>query len=257
VHDSFILFDEVAETCRLLTALGALGEFQQKLFSSLNQCGGGAERLNHGLCHKRRLARLWTRALEWFALAPWASRYFGFIGFSKQPSLATFMPIDFANARSIQPQTIGDKQQSRRHSAWISYKLRLLRAHAQITNFVGTHRQRNDIEALHQVHPMPQVSETPLTPVRLPPREKFRASGRMYCAVTFIKETPHHPLRLPIIVSQDFATANSTRVPRNILVGREVIGVKANDDETVSCDCDGVVASWGLMVPSRNQGFLR
>ena len=31
-------------------------------------------------------------------------------------------------------------QQRRRHSAWISRKLRLLRAHALITKIVGTHR---------------------------------------------------------------------------------------------------------------------
>ena len=33
-----------------------------------------------------------------------------------------------------------DKQQTRRHPAWISRKLRLLRAHALITKIVGTHR---------------------------------------------------------------------------------------------------------------------
>ena len=38
------------------------------------------------------------------------------------------------------PQTTDDKQQTRRHSAWISRKLRLLRAHALITKIVGTHR---------------------------------------------------------------------------------------------------------------------
>jgi hypothetical protein len=38
------------------------------------------------------------------------------------------------------PQTTDDKQQRRRHSAWISRKLRLLRAHALITKIVGTHR---------------------------------------------------------------------------------------------------------------------
>jgi hypothetical protein len=37
-------------------------------------------------------------------------------------------------------QTTDDKQQSRRQSAWISRKLRLLRAHALITKIVGTHR---------------------------------------------------------------------------------------------------------------------
>src|SRR4029077_18852771 len=38
------------------------------------------------------------------------------------------------------PQTTDDKQQRRRRSAWISRKLRLLRAHALITKIVGTHR---------------------------------------------------------------------------------------------------------------------
>jgi hypothetical protein len=38
------------------------------------------------------------------------------------------------------PQTTDDKPQRRRHSAWISRKLRLLRAHALITKIVGTHR---------------------------------------------------------------------------------------------------------------------
>ena len=38
------------------------------------------------------------------------------------------------------PQTTDDKQESRRRSAWISRKLRLLRAHALITKIVGTHR---------------------------------------------------------------------------------------------------------------------
>jgi hypothetical protein len=42
--------------------------------------------------------------------------------------------------RAIFPQTTDDKQQRRRHSAWISRKLRLLRAHALITKIVGTHR---------------------------------------------------------------------------------------------------------------------
>jgi hypothetical protein len=37
-------------------------------------------------------------------------------------------------------QTIDDKQQRRRQSAWISRKLRLLRAHALITKIVGRHR---------------------------------------------------------------------------------------------------------------------
>jgi hypothetical protein len=37
-------------------------------------------------------------------------------------------------------QTTDDKRQRRRHSAWISRKLRLLRAHALITKIVGTHR---------------------------------------------------------------------------------------------------------------------
>jgi hypothetical protein len=37
-------------------------------------------------------------------------------------------------------QTTEDKQERRRHSAWISRKLRLLRAHALITKIVGTHR---------------------------------------------------------------------------------------------------------------------
>ena len=36
------------------------------------------------------------------------------------------------------PQTTDDKQQRRRHSAWISRKLRLLRARALITKIVGT-----------------------------------------------------------------------------------------------------------------------
>jgi hypothetical protein len=35
--------------------------------------------------------------------------------------------------------TSDDEQQRRRHSAWISRKLRLLRAHALITKIVGTH----------------------------------------------------------------------------------------------------------------------
>jgi hypothetical protein len=38
------------------------------------------------------------------------------------------------------PQTTDDKQQIRRRSAWISRKLRLLRAHALITKIPGTHR---------------------------------------------------------------------------------------------------------------------
>ena len=38
------------------------------------------------------------------------------------------------------PQTTDDKQRSRRHSAWISRKLRLLRAHPLITKILGTHR---------------------------------------------------------------------------------------------------------------------
>jgi hypothetical protein len=38
------------------------------------------------------------------------------------------------------PQTTNDKKQMRRHSAWISRKLRLLRAHALITKIPGTHR---------------------------------------------------------------------------------------------------------------------
>jgi len=38
------------------------------------------------------------------------------------------------------PQTADDKPQRRRHSAWISRKLRLPRAHALITKIVGTHR---------------------------------------------------------------------------------------------------------------------
>jgi hypothetical protein len=38
------------------------------------------------------------------------------------------------------PLTTDDKQQNRRHSAWISRKLRLLRAHALITKITGTHR---------------------------------------------------------------------------------------------------------------------
>jgi hypothetical protein len=38
------------------------------------------------------------------------------------------------------PQTTDDKQQRRRHSAWISRKLRLLRSHALITKIGGTHR---------------------------------------------------------------------------------------------------------------------
>jgi len=40
------------------------------------------------------------------------------------------------------PQTTNDKEQVRRHSAWISRKLRLLRAHALITKIRGTHRYR-------------------------------------------------------------------------------------------------------------------
>ena len=47
-------------------------------------------------------------------------------------------PVGASN--SGQPQTTDDKQQRRRHSAWISRKLRLLRAHALITKIVGTHR---------------------------------------------------------------------------------------------------------------------
>ena len=42
--------------------------------------------------------------------------------------------------RAIFFQTTDDTQQRRRHSAWISRKLRLLRAHALITKIVGTHR---------------------------------------------------------------------------------------------------------------------
>ena len=38
------------------------------------------------------------------------------------------------------PQTTDDKKQLRRRSAWISRKLRLLRAHALITKITGTHR---------------------------------------------------------------------------------------------------------------------
>jgi hypothetical protein len=38
------------------------------------------------------------------------------------------------------PQTTDDKKELRRRSAWISRKLRLLRAHALITKIVGTHR---------------------------------------------------------------------------------------------------------------------
>jgi hypothetical protein len=37
------------------------------------------------------------------------------------------------------PQTTDDKKELRRRSAWISRKLRLLRAHALITKVVGTH----------------------------------------------------------------------------------------------------------------------
>jgi hypothetical protein len=38
------------------------------------------------------------------------------------------------------PKTTNDKHETRRHSAWISRKLRLLRAHALITKITGTHR---------------------------------------------------------------------------------------------------------------------
>ena len=38
------------------------------------------------------------------------------------------------------PQTTDDKKELRRRSAWISRKLRLLRAHALITKITGTHR---------------------------------------------------------------------------------------------------------------------
>ena len=38
------------------------------------------------------------------------------------------------------PQTTHDKKELRRRSAWISRKLRLLRAHALITKITGTHR---------------------------------------------------------------------------------------------------------------------
>jgi hypothetical protein len=38
------------------------------------------------------------------------------------------------------PKTTADKKQTRRRSAWISRKLRLLRAHALITKIPGTHR---------------------------------------------------------------------------------------------------------------------
>src|SRR4029077_9596028 len=54
---------------------------------------------------------------------------FAIHGFRNRDLRATFFP-----------QNTDDKQQRRRHSAWISRKLRLLRAHALITKIVGTHR---------------------------------------------------------------------------------------------------------------------